>query len=324
MAMLRDLGSRDAQMEQLIVEVRDGLLEMAGVSKARGYECVIVQGSGTFGVESVVGSVVPRWGPEEAAAGVPEPHFLVLSNGAYGKRMASMCDVLGIRRTVLQWDERLVPTADEVSAALAAEPSITHVGVVHHETTSGVLNDIDGIGKAIHAANPDIVYIVDSMSAFGAYPVDMEASHIDYMVSSANKNIEGVPGFSFAVCRRAHLETTKGFARSLALDLHAQWRSLDDTAQFRFTPPTHALAAFRQALREHVAEGGWPGRLARYQHNAKVLKDGLASMGFKLYLDDAVQGCIISTVLCPDDPKFSFQCESGTCLFLLCVCCGLL
>lgn len=233
--------------------------------------------------------------------------MLILSNGAYGKRMANMCEVLGIPATVLEWDERRTPQAADAVAALKEDPSITHVGVIHHETTSGAINPIDDIGKAIHAHNPDITYIVDSMSAFGAYPVDMEGSHISYLVSSANKNIEGVPGFSFALCKRSHLETTKGNARSLSLDLYDQWEKLDATRQFRFTPPTHSMVAFHQAMLEHQAEGGWRGRLARYTHNFEILRDGLAEMGFSLYLDDDVQGCIISTFLCPDDPAFDFK-----------------
>jgi len=200
---------------------------------------------------------------------------------------------------------------DSVDAVVAAtelsETKYSHVAVIHHETTAGALNPIAEIGDAIRKNSPGTTYIVDSMSAFGAYDVDLKACGIDYLVSSANKNIEGVPGFAFALCDRAKLLSEGVNARSVSLDLLAQWKGLEGNGQFRFTPPTHALLGFWQALLEHEAEGGVPGRAARYQRNFEVLKTGMASMGFDLYLDSEVQGFVISTFLFPDDPKFDFQ-----------------
>ena len=296
LAMCQDLGSRDSQFLGVVDEVRTALLDMAHTSVDDGFECVIVQGSGTFAVESVVSSVVPRAGAK----------LLVLSNGAYGDRIAQMCDVHNIDHTVLRSAEAEVPCADAAVAALDADPALTHVAVIHHETTTGALNPIWDIGPAVKAARPDATLIVDSMSGFGCYDVDLDGWGIDYLVSSSNKCIEGVPGFAFALARRDHLVTTKGHARSLSLDLLAQWEGLRDSGQFRFTPPTHSLLAFRQALREHAAEGGQPGRLARYTRNFEVLRDGLGAMGFVPYLPEGAQGCIITTFLYPDDPNFDF------------------
>ena len=297
-AMLRDLGSRDQQMIDVVQGVRHGLLEMAGVSQAEGYECVLLQGSGTFTVEGVVSSVVPP--PEKGGK------MLVVSNGAYGLRMAKMCEIHGIDHAVLDYDETESPSADDVVAALQGG-GFSHVGVIHHETTAGTLNDVESIGAAIRDLDPDITFIVDSMSGFGAYPLDLQAGNVHYVVSSANKNIEGVPGFAFAICRKDKLVGEGDNARTLSLDIKANWMGLENGGQFRFTPPTHALLAFHQAMKEHKEEGGVLGRQARYQANFDTLTVGMAEMGFYPYLSPAEQGCIITTFLVPDDANWDFE-----------------
>lgn len=273
---------------------------MAHVSQEAGYESVLQQGSGTFVVESVVGSVVPP--PDKGG------RILVVSNGAYGLRMAKMCKTYGIDHELVHYDETEAPTVEEVMAKLQDNKGqrYTHVGIIHHETTAGTLNPIHAIGRAILDFDPEISYIVDSMSGFGAYPVDMQASNVHYLVSSANKNIEGCPGFGFAICNRDRLLRDGVHARSLSLDLLEQWRGLENNGQFRFTPPTHSLVAFKQALLEHEAEGGSAGRLARYTANFQVLKTGMAKLGFHPYLSEDKQGAIITTFLFPDDPNFDF------------------
>jgi len=299
-AMLRDFGSRDSTMVSVIKDIRERLLHMAHVSQEIGYESVLQQGSGTFIVESVVGTVVPP----PAKGG----RILVVSNGAYGLRMAKMCKIYGIDHELVHYDETQAPTAEEVIAKLQDNKGqrYTHVGIIHHETTAGTLNPIEAIGRAILDFDPEISYIVDSMSAFGAYPVDMRASNIHYLVSSANKNLEGCPGFGFAICHRDRLLRDGVHARSLSLDLLEQWRGLENNGQFRFTPPTHSLVAFQQALLEHEAEGGPAGRLARYTANFQMLKAGMAKLGFHPYLSEDKQGAIITTFLFPDDPSFDF------------------
>jgi 2-aminoethylphosphonate-pyruvate transaminase len=301
-AMLVDLGSRDGGMVHAVRDIREKLLAMAHVSQAAGYECVLMQGSGTFTVEAVLGSVIP---PPSAGG-----RLLVLSNGAYGERMATMAQRLGIAVDVARFGETdpvdPAKAADALRAGGGGGGAFTHVAVVHHETTAGVLNDIDAIGAAVRAHAPSAAYVVDAMSSFGAYDVDLAASGVHYLVSSANKLIEGVPGFAFALCDRARLEAEGGHARSLALDLRAQWRGLEANGQFRFTPPTHALLAFRQALQEHADEGGVGARRARYEANCAVLTAGMAELGFAPYVADAHRGAIISTFLFPDDARFDF------------------
>eukprot|EP00947_MAST-08B_sp_MAST-8B-sp1_P001119 g1119.t1 len=297
MAMMQDLGSRDARFLSVVEEIRDGLLDMAGVSEDAGYECVLMQGSGTFAVESTVGSVVPRDGK-----------LLILSNGAYGQRIKKMAEIYDIDHAIKQYAEREVPRVDDMLALLTEHPDTTHLAVIHHETTTGALNPMGDIGRALKEVRPDVEFIVDSMSGFGAYPVDMVKDNVSFLVSSSNKCVEGVPGFAYCLARRDALEAAEaGGPRSLALDLVGQWRGLQANRQFRFTPPTHAMLAFHQALMEHQAEGGWQGRLARYESNFEVLKGRMAEMGFHPYLDEDSQGCIITTFLFPEDPNFDFD-----------------
>ncbi len=292
-AMLRDAGSRDPAFIDTVRSIRRRLLEVAGVSPVD-YTAVLVQGSGTFGIESVIGSAVPRDGK-----------LLVVANGAYGERIARIASVLAIPATVLRFPEDAPIEASAVRSALEADPALTSVAVVHCETTTGLLNPVEEIGRAAAAAGCG--FIVDAMSSFGAVPVDFRAAGIDYLVSSANKCIEGVPGFSFVIARTAALLATEGYARSLSLDLLDQWNGLERDGQFRFTPPTHALLAFSQALRELEAEGGVPGRAARYSANQRTLVEGMRAMGFREYLPPERQSHIITSFHYPSSPAFRFD-----------------
>lgn len=307
-AMLRDLGSRDPQFVGLVREVRSELLKLANTSQEEGYEAVIVQGAGTMTVESVISSVIP-----------PEGRLLVCSNGAYGDRIATMCEYHGIPHDVLRSHEARAVSPAAIGEQLE-KADYSHVAVIHHETTAGTLNDIEAIGQVVKAHDEKLTYIVDSMSGFGCYDVDLKKSNISYIVSSANKNIEGVPGFGFAICDRAKLQEQGGNARALSLDLLKQWEGLEGNGQFRFTPPVQILMAFGQAVKEMVDEGGVAGRRARYEANAAALQKGMSEMGFERYVEGGAsggdtiadgevpaQGCIIHTYLFPDDPNFNFQ-----------------
>jgi 2-aminoethylphosphonate-pyruvate transaminase len=293
-AMLRDLGSRDREFISVVAEVRRRLLEIAGVSKTRGHEAIPVQGSGTFGLESVVSSCVP-----------PDGTLLVIANGAYGERIARIARVHEIATQVLSFPECDLPAPEEVERFLAEHPAVTTVAAVHCETTTGIFNPVARIGEI--AARHGKTYILDSMSAFGAVPLDLAGSGVDYLVSSANKCIEGVPGISFVICRREALEKAEGWARTLSLDLVDQWRGLERNGQFRFTPPTQVLLAFLQALRELEEEGGATGRAARYRRNHEILVRGMREMGFEEYLAPERQGYIITSFRYPGDPRFAFD-----------------
>ena len=292
-AMLRDLGSRDVAFIECVREIRHKLLTLGGVS-ADAYTAIPMQGSGTFGVESVFSSTVP-----------PHGKLLLIINGAYGKRMAQMAHVLHLEATTLTYAENQTPDLAAIESALAADPNISDVVMVHCETTTGILNPLRAIGTIVQNAGRR--YIVDAMSSFGAIPIDIKACGIDYLISSANKCIEGVPGFAFVIARKAALLATEGYARSLSLDLLAQWKGLEADGQFRFTPPTHALVAFHQALLELEAEGGVEGRAQRYRTNYETLIDGMRTLGFQAYLKPEDTSYIITTFHFPPDPHFHFE-----------------
>ena len=281
-AMLHDAGSWHFEFNALVKRIRDKLLALAGLSSSAGYEAILVQGSGTFGVEAVIASAIP-----------PAGGLLVLANGAYGERIVQMAQYLKLRHEVLRTPEDAMPDLQLLDRTLGAEKGITHVAVVHCETTTGILNPIDPIGQIVRQHGRS--YIVDAMSSFGAVPIDIGGAGIDYLVSSANKCIEGVPGFSFVIARRAALLATEGFARSLSLDLLGQLRCFEKNGQFRYTPPTHAILAFEQALRELDEEGGITARGERYRRNQEVLAQGMKRLGFRVYLAPGVQSCIITS-----------------------------
>ena len=293
-AMMQDMGSRDYAFINAVKDIRNGLLRLAHVSKDEGYECVIMQGSGTFGIESVVSSVVGK-----------KDVLLILVNGAYGERIAKMSAIHQLNHHVVRFAEDEIVTPGATSEFLQAHPEITHVACIHSETTTGLINPITEIGTVCKKYNK--VFIVDAMSSFGGVEMDMKEMQIDFLISSSNKCIEGVPGFAFSLCKKAELEKAKGQARSLSLDLYEQWAGLEASGQFRFTPPTLSIMAFRQALRELEEEGGIKAREERYKTNKQILDAGMAELGFKKYLRPEIQGHIITSFLYPDDPNFNFE-----------------
>jgi 2-aminoethylphosphonate-pyruvate transaminase len=293
-AMLEDVGSRDYAFIQAVKDIRSELLTLGHVSREMGYESVLVQGSGTFGIESVVSSAVGK-----------DDVLLILVNGAYGERIVKMAVIHQLKHQVLRFPEAEIVTATATEDYLKSHPEITHVACIHSETTTGVFNPIGEIGEICEKYKK--VFIVDAMSSFGGVDMNVDALKIDFLVSSSNKCIEGVPGFAFVICKKSALEKCKGQARSLSLDLYEQWAGLEANGQFRFTPPTLSILAFRQAMKELAAEGGVPAREKRYKTNKVTLDTGMAELGFKQYLQPGIQGHIITSFLYPESPNFNFE-----------------
>jgi len=291
-AMLHDWGSRDKNFIAINRQVRERLVALAGGEGT--HVCVPLQGSGTFVVEATVGTLMPR-----------DAKALILVNGAYGQRIARICDYYQRRYTILETPENIPCNAADVDAALSADAALSHVFVIHCETTSGILNPVAEVAEV--TARHGRKLIIDAMSAFGAVQLDTREVPFDAVVASSNKCIEGVPGVGFAIIRESLLKECKGNAPSLTLDLYDQWQAMEKNAQWRFTPPTHVIAAFEQALREHEEEGGVAGRGARYRRNCKILVDGMRELGFETLLPDALQAPIIVTFHMPADPSFVFQ-----------------
>lgn len=284
---MSDWCTWDKDYNEGIVEViRKGLVELA-TSRPEEYTAVLMQGSGTFCVEATLGSVVR-----------PEDNLLVAANGAYGKRMGTIAEYYKLNCHVMKFEETEAVNPQALDEYLEAHPEVTHVSVVHCETTTGVLNPLKEIAAVVKRHGK--VLIVDAMSSFGGVPIDMAALGIDFMISSANKCIQGVPGFGFIIARRSLLEQCKGVARSLSLDIYDQWETMEKGhGKWRFTSPTHVVRAFMQAMTELKEEGGIAARYERYKENHRVLVEGMRSLGYKTLLPDEWQSPVITSFYYP-------------------------
>ena len=293
-AMMSDWCTWDKDYNEGVVEViRKELVSIAS-SRPEEYTAVLMQGSGTFCVEATLGSTVR-----------PDDHLLVAANGAYGKRMGVIAEYYRLNCHVMKFDEAEPVSPSAIDAYLTEHEEVTHVSVVHCETTTGVLNPLEEIAAVVKRHGKTL--IVDAMSSFGGVPVDMAALGIDFLISSANKCIQGVPGFGFIIARRSLLEQCKGVARSLSLDIYDQWETMEKGhGKWRFTSPTHVVRAFMQALTELKAEGGVVARHARYCENHRVLVEGMRSLGYKTLLPDEWQSPIITSFYYPS-ASFDFQ-----------------
>ena len=279
--MMRCTWDKDYN-EGIVEVIRRGLVDMAS-SRPEEYTAVLMQGSGTFCVEAALGSVVGA-----------DDHLLGAANGAYGKRMGVIADYYKLNCRMMKFDETVAVSPDAVSKYLDEHGEVTHVAVVHCETTTGVLNPLDEIARVVKAHGKTL--IVDAMSSFGGVPIDMASLGIDILISSANKCIQGVPGFGFVIARRALLEKCKGVARSLSLDLYDQWETMEKGhGKWRFTSPTHVVRAFMQAMNELDEEGGVRARHARYCENHRVLVEGMRSLGYNTLLPDEWQSPVITS-----------------------------
>ncbi|MED4452594.1 2-aminoethylphosphonate--pyruvate transaminase [Metabacillus fastidiosus] len=294
-AMMRDWCTWDNEYNQIVQEIRNRLVKLATVQKEL-YTAVLMQGSGSFCVESTIGTVMPRDGGK----------LLVIANGAYGDRIVQMCEVLNIPHIVHAVDECESIHINDVEHFLKEDKEISHVIAVHCETTTGMLNPIEEICYIAKKYNK--ITIVDGMSSFGGIPMDLDELQIDFLISSANKCIQGVPGFGFVIAKKAELAKCKENARSLSLDLYDQYETMEKhQGKWRFTSPTHVVRAFYQALQELEAEGGINARFKRYSENQKCLVRGMKELGFTALLDEKYQSPIITSFLYPENTKFTFQ-----------------
>lgn len=286
-AMLQDWCTWDKDYnEGIVTPLRHDLLAIAGLDEAD-YTTVLLQGSGTYCVEATIGATVR-----------PEDKLLILANGAYGKRMAQIADYYKLNYVLVSLGETELVTGEVARKALEANPGVTHLSMVHSETTTGLLNPIEEVAEVIRGRG--ITFIVDAMSSFAGVPIDIKGLGIDFQVSSANKCIQGVPGFGFIIAKKDKMLATKGNARSLSLDIYAQWETMEKGhGKWRFTSPTHVVRAFYQAMQELKEEGGIEARHRRYVENHRTLVDGMRALGFQTLLSDDKQGCIITSFLYP-------------------------
>jgi 2-aminoethylphosphonate-pyruvate transaminase len=291
-AMLTDWGSWDSAFNELTASICRDLLKIVHAA-ADTHVCVPLQGSGTFSVEAALGTLVPKGGK-----------VLVPDNGAYCKRIARILGYLGREAVVLPFAEDEPADPARIGEVLASDPGITHVAQVHCETSAGILNPLPEIAAVVAARGRRL--IIDAMSSYGAIPIDARSLPFDALVAASGKCLEGVPGMGFVIARRTELAAATGNSHSLVLDLVDQWGHMEKTGQWRYTPPTHVLAALRTAIDQFLAEGGQPERLARYRRNCDALLSGMRALGFESFLPASCQAPIIVTFHAPPDPAYEF------------------
>ncbi len=291
--MLKDWCTWDDDYKELVQKIRRRVVRLA--VKDKGYTCVLMQGSGTFCVESAITTAVP-----------PEGKLLVLANGAYGRRIAQIAGRIGIDFEIHDAGDTALPDLKRLEDTLASDTAVTHVAVVHCETTTGMLNPAKAVGRIVKSYGK--CFILDAMSSFGGIPLDMQELRADYLISSANKCIQGVPGFGFVIAAVSELQKTRGRARALSLDLFDQWETMEkDPGKWRFTSPTHTVRAFARALEELDAEGGVERRHERYRRNHRELTEGMAALGFETLLPKEYQSPVITAFLCPTRGGWRFD-----------------
>jgi len=292
--MLTDWCTWDDDYNVDIVQnIRQRLVALATKDTNR-YTSVLLQGSGTYSVEAALICSVPSTGK-----------LLILANGVYGDRMADIADHAQLNYDVLNFEQTEVPSASVLDSYLQGNGDITHVALVHCETTSGILNPLSELCNVVKKYEKTL--IVDAMSSFGGIPFDIGELGIDFMVSSANKCIEGVPGFGLIIARRDQMELCRGNSHSLSLDMYDQWETMEkQSGKWRYTSPTHTVRAFKQALDELDAEGGICARNKRYRANQQILSEGMKKLGYQALLPPPLQSPIISSFEYPSE-HFSFK-----------------
>lgn len=290
--MLFDHCTWDDDYKKITQDIRKGLLRLAHAGE-EDYTVILMQGSGTFGVESVLTSSVGK-----------DDKLLIVANGAYGERMEDIAKHAGLAYEIYHQDYDKVPDAEKIADILDQDDAVTHVAMVHSETTSGILNDIESVTRVVKEKGRTM--IIDAMSSFGGVDIRVQDLGIDFIISSANKCIQGVPGFSFIIAKREALDKTKGQARSLSLDLYDQWETMNKDGKWRFTSPTHTVLAFAKAMEELKEEGGILARSKRYYENNREIIRRFKEMGLETYIDEEHQGPIITTFFFPEDANFTF------------------
>ncbi|KHD15407.1 2-aminoethylphosphonate--pyruvate transaminase [Clostridium butyricum] len=290
--MLFDRCTWDDEYKSITQKIRKELLDIGNVYE-EDYTAVLMQGSGTFAVESVITSTVGE-----------KDKLLIIANGAYGERIGQIAEHISLNHVIYNNEYDVHPDMDKVKEILDKDTEITHIAMVHCETTTGILNPIEDLSVIAKEYNKTL--IIDAMSSFGGIPIDIKALGIDYLISSANKCIQGVPGFGFVIAKKEKLEKCKGISRSLSLDLYDQYKGMDKDGKWRFTSPTHVVAAFSKALDELKEEGGVEGRYNRYKNNNLVLRKKLKEIGIESYIEEEKQSPIITTFAFPTD-AFSFN-----------------
>ena len=300
-SMLKDYGSRDDDFIKIIKNIRNKLLDLACIhsKKIDLYTCVLIQGSGTYSIEATLNSLIPKNDTNDK-----NNQLLIISNGKYGDRLKDISNKSNICNEIIRFDESEKIGIDLVKKTISENKNIKYLAMIHHETSTGQLNSLSQISDLCKQYN--ITFIVDSMSAFGAVDLDIYDMNIDFLISSSNKCLEGVPGFSYVICNKDKLKECI-YSSSLCLDILDQYNNFELNGQFRFTPPTHTLLAFNYALNEYEKLGGLQARINKYKNNYMYLKSEMVKLGFRCFLNDEQQGYFITSFHYFDNEQFSFN-----------------
>ncbi|MCA1927414.1 MAG: 2-aminoethylphosphonate--pyruvate transaminase [Calditerrivibrio sp.] len=296
-SMLEDMPTRDIEYANLVQSIRRDLLYLSG-SKPEDYATILIQGSGTYAVEAVIGSI----------KSIKNAKLLILINGTYGRRIAEIAKIVGIKFVKIEFKENKPINVAHIEKYLRKNKDITHVASVHLETTTGILNPIEDIGNVTKRYKK--YFIVDAMSSFCGVPLDFHACNADFIISSANKCIQGVPGVAFVIGK---IKTLKkhSHSHSLSLNLYEQWRYMEkNNGSFRYTSPTHVMRALRKAIDELNEEGGIPLRYKRYRENMDLLISEMENIGFISYIKKDHQSPVIATFILPKSIEFKDLYES--------------
>ena len=287
-----DICPREEEFGRLMEGVSKDLVKIAGGDE--NYACILFGGSGTAGMDAVINSVTP-----------PNKRILIINNGAYGERMVRIAKAYSITPVELAYDWTELPNAEDVESALQKDPEIACVAIVHHETTTGLLNPVPQIGEV--AKKHGRVFIVDAISSFAGIPINVKRFGIDFMMSTSNKCIQGMAGVCFVICNKAELQKLKDYPkRSFYLDLYSQYDFFARERQTQFTPPVQTIYALRKAIDEFFQEGA-ENRHLRYRKSWETLRNGIAGMGLKVLTDPAEEANLLITIWHPEDPNFNFD-----------------
>lgn len=289
--IIPDICPREVEFCQIMESIKLDLPRV--VHGERDYTSVLFTASGTGGVEAAITSAVPL-----------EGKLLVIENGAYGTRQCRIAEYYNIPHVSYRLAYGDYPILQDIEQYLQSDPAITHVSMVHHETTTGMLNPVEDICRLAHAHGKEV--IVDAVSSFAGVAIDLEKWQAEYIISSSNKCIQGMPGLSFVIFKKSLLERLHGRGRSHYFDIYAQYTGFHDTGQMQFTPPVQVVYALRKAIDLFFQET-IEGRVNRYRENYKILHDGLKRMGFKFLLPESQQSGILIAIKEPRNPEYSFQ-----------------
>jgi 2-aminoethylphosphonate aminotransferase len=287
-----DICPREKEFCEVVREIRSDLVKIAHGDDS--YTCILFAGSGTSVMDAAINSVVP-----------PGKKIAIINNGAYGERMVKIAQAYHLDFVEIKYEYGGKINLTEIAGTLKKDQTIACLAMVHHETTTGLLNPIKEVGEIVKENN--CVFIVDTISSFAGIPIDIKDCKIDFMMSTSNKCIQGMAGVAFIICKKSELEKLKDYPpRSYYLNLYNQYESFEKTGQSQFTPPVQILYALKQAIKEYFKEGGL-NRYQRYTENWMVLRQGLLDLGFKLFHEADDESHILLTVYDPELPGYNFE-----------------